>query len=347
MRAAVYHSNSDVRICEMPKPAIGAGEIRVKVLASGVCGSDVLEWYRIKKAPIVLGHEIAGVVDAVADDVDHFAVGDRVFVTHHVPCNACRYCAAGHHTVCDTLHTTNFDPGGFADFVRVPAINVAFGTFRLPDGMSFDEGTFIEPLGCVVRGQRSAGGTEGRTVLVMGSGISGLLHLMLARVGGAEAVIATDVNPTKLRWASELGADHVIDAHDDVPTRVRELTGGRGADLIIVCTGAMSAFADAMVSVDRAGSILAFATTEPGEDLRVPINAFWRNSVTLLSSYAAAPRDLEKAIAIIAGRTVDVARLITHRFPIERAGDAFRMMSQGSDAVKVLIYPHGAPDGAP
>ena len=109
----------------------------------------------------------------------------------------------------------------------------------------------------------------------------------------------------------------------------------------------MSAFADAMVSVDRAGSILAFATTEPGEDLRVPINAFWRNSVTLLSSYAAAPRDLEKAIAIIAGRTVDVARLITHRFPIERAGDAFRMMSQGSDAVKVLIYPHGAPDGAP
>jgi L-iditol 2-dehydrogenase len=340
MRAAVYYSNNDVRLEEVPKPAIDADEILVKVMASGVCGSDVLEWYRKQKAPIVLGHEIAGIVEEVGEDVDDFAVGDRVFVTHHVPCNTCRYCRAGNHTVCETLHTTNFVPGGFAEYIRVPAINVSTGTFRLPDGMSFDEGTFIEPLGCVIRGQRAVGSCEGKTVLVMGSGISGLLHVMLARATGAERVIATDINPFKLEQAIDCGAHHAIDAHDDVPARVREFTVGRGADLVIVCTGAMSAFRHAMVSVDRAGSILCFATTEPGDDLQVPINSFWRNSITLLSSYAAAPRDLEEAIEVIRDSVVDVTRLITHRFPIELAGDAFRTMVGEDDAVKILIYPH-------
>ena len=343
MRAAVYYSNNDVRLEEVPTPAIGANEILVKVMASGICGSDVLEWYRIKKAPIVLGHEIAGIVEELGEDVDGFVVGDRVFVTHHVPCNTCRYCRAGNHTVCETLHTTNFDPGGFAEYIRVPAINVTTGTFRLPDNMSYDEGTFIEPLGCVIRGQRTAGSCEGKTVLVMGSGISGLLHVMLARATGAERVIATDINPYKLRCAMELGAHHVIDARGDVRARIRQCNEGRGADLVIVCTGAMSAFADAMVSVDRAGSILCFATTEPGDDLQVPINSFWRNSITLLSSYAAAPRDLEEAIELISTGAIDVTRLITHRFPIERAGDAFRTIVGEEDAVKIIIYPHEYP----
>ena len=340
MRAAVYYSNNDVRLEEVPKPAIGADEILVKVMASGICGSDVLEWYRKQKAPIVLGHEIAGIVEEAGEDVDGFTIGDRVFVTHHVPCNTCRYCRAGNHTVCETLHTTNFDPGGFAEYLRVPAINVTTGAFRLPDGMSFDEGTFIEPLGCVIRGQRTAGSCDGKTVLVMGSGISGLLHVMLARATGAERVIATDINPYKLEQAIDCGAHQVIDAREGVPDRVREFTEGRGADLVIVCTGAMSAFRDAMVSVDRAGSILCFATTEPGDDLQVPINSFWRNSITLLSSYAAAPRDLEEAIEKIRDGVVDVARLITHRYPINSAGDAFRMMVGGGDAVKIVIYPH-------
>ena len=207
MRAAVYYNNGDVRLEEMPKPSIAADEILVKVVASGVCGSDVLEWYRTKKAPIVLGHEIAGMVDAVGGEVDDFAVGDRVFVSHHVPCNSCRYCAAGNHTVCETLHTTNFDPGGFAEYIRVPAINVATGTFKLPDTTSYDEGTFVEPLGCVIRGQRTAGGCAGKTVVVMGSGISGLLHIMLAKSAGAERVIATDIVDFKLEWAMALGAD--------------------------------------------------------------------------------------------------------------------------------------------
>jgi len=343
MRAAVYYNNRDVRIEEVPRPVIGPRELLVKILASGICGTDLLEWYRLRKAPLVLGHEIAGTVAEMGEEVQGFSEGDRVFVSHHVPCNACRYCLAGNHTVCDTLHTTNFDPGGFAEYVRVPAVNVETGTFELPESMSFDEGTFIEPLGCVIRGQRAAGGCVGRTILVLGSGISGLLHLMLARSAGAERVIATDVVPAKLERAQELGADDVIDARADVPALLKDRNHGRGADLVIVCTGAESAFAQAMDAVDRAGTVLCFATTQPGVDLSIPINAFWRNSITVMSSYAAAPSDLEEAIRAISAGVTDVCRLVTHRLPLERAGEGFQLMADGNEAVKVLLYPHGVP----
>src|SRR3989442_1519511 len=176
MRAAMYYANDDVRIVELPKPRIGPGEILVRVKASGICGSDVMEWYRKPKAPPVLGHEIAAEVVEVGAGVDAAKVGDRVFVSHHVPCGSCRYCRAGHETVCDTLRTTSFDPGGFAEYVRVPPINVKHGVFPLPREISDDEGTFIEPLACVIRGQRLAGFRPGSTLLVLGSGVAGGSH---------------------------------------------------------------------------------------------------------------------------------------------------------------------------
>src|SRR3990172_848401 len=185
MRAAVYYANDDVRIVEVPKPTIGAGEILVKVRASGICGSDVMEWYRRPKAPLVLGHEIAAEVVELGDGVTRPRVGERVSVSHHVPCRTCRYCTSGHETVCDTLRTTNFDPGGFAEFVRVPAINVKHGVFTLPKQISDDEAALIEPLACAVRGQRSAGMRPGWTVLVVGSGVAGLTHVKLAKAAGA------------------------------------------------------------------------------------------------------------------------------------------------------------------
>jgi L-iditol 2-dehydrogenase len=339
MRVAMYYNNRDVRLEEMPKPVAGAGELLVKIMASGICGTDVLEWYRVKKAPKVLGHEISGVVEQVGAGVRQFKPGDRVFVSHHVPCNTCRYCLAGKHTVCETLHTTNFDPGGFAEFVRCPAINVDRGAFILPPEMSFEEGTFIEPLGCVVRGQREAHLTSGQSVLVLGSGISGLLHVMLAKASGAGRIIATDVSDFKLRMAGELGADAVISAKDDVPRRVREANDGRPADLVIVCTGAFPAFQQALKSVDRGGTVVCFATTEPGVDLPIPINEFWRNSVKVMSSYAAAPLDLAVALELMRMKRVDVRPMITHRFGLALAGEGFRMMVEGKESLKVIIEP--------
>jgi len=336
----MYYNNSDVRLEEMPTPQLGPGELLVKILASGICGSDVMEWYRIKKAPLVLGHEVAGEVVEVGDGVADFSVGDRVVVCHHVPCNTCRYCLSGNHTVCETLHTTNFDPGGFAEYVRVPAINVDRGTFPLPDEMSFEEGAFVEPLACVIRGQRTAQFRQGQTVLVLGSGISGLLHLMLARASGAGLLIATDIDAFRMQKAKELGADVVIDAREDVPARVREANDGRPADLVIVCAGAFSAFEQALQSVDRAGTILCFAPTDPGVELPVPVNDFWRNSITVLPSYANSPYDATVAIELIHRGRVEVAKMITHRLGLAEAGVGFKLVAEAKESIKVIVEAH-------
>src|SRR5918995_5513494 len=256
MRVAMYYSNQDVRLEEMRVPKIGAGELLVRIRASGICGSDLMEWYRIKKAPLVLGHEITGEVIEVADGVKNFRVGDRIFSSHHVPCGKCRYCHAGHQSVCEMLRTTHFEPGGFSEFVRLPKINVDLGTFLLPDEVSFDEGSFIEPLACVVRAQRFARVAAGQTVLVIGSGISGLLHIQLARARGGNRIIATDISDFRLKAASGFGADAVIRGGQDVPLKVRESNEGRPADLVIVCTGAVPAVQQAVSSIDRGGTLL-------------------------------------------------------------------------------------------
>ena len=180
MRVAMYYRNKDIRIQEMPIPEINDDELLVKVMASGICGSDVMEWYRIKKAPLVLGHEIAGVIAKAGKNVENFKEGDRVFVSHHVPCMKCHYCLNKHHTACETLHKTNFYPGGFSEYLKIPKINVEVGTFKLPDEMSFEEGTFIEPIGTVLRGQRLANLRKDSTLLVIGSGIAGLMHIKAA-----------------------------------------------------------------------------------------------------------------------------------------------------------------------
>src|SRR5947209_15084851 len=232
MRAAMYYANDDVRIVELPKPRIGPGEILVRVKASGICGSDVMEWYRKPKAPLVLGHEIAAEVVEVAAGVDAAKVGDRVFVSHHVPCGSCRYCRAGHETVCDTLRTTNFDPGGFAEFVRVPAINVNHGVFLLPREISDEEATFVEPLACVIRGQRLADFRPGATMLILGSGVAGLLHIKLATAARAAKVIATDVEEFRKAAARKAGGEVVIDRRGDVPARLRAANEGNLADLL-------------------------------------------------------------------------------------------------------------------
>jgi len=339
VRVAMYYNNQDVRLEELPKPQIGPGELLIKVHASGICGSDVMEWYRIKKAPLVLGHEITGEIAEVGNGVNRYHLGDRVFVSHHVPCNTCRYCLSGLHTVCETLHTTNYDPGGFAEYLRVPPLNVDRGLFLLPDEISFEDGTFIEPLACVIRGQRLARLLPGQTVLVLGSGISGLLHIAMAKATGAGRIIATDISAYRLDAAQRLGADCTIHAEEDVPARLRQANEDRLADLVIVCTGALPAFHQALQSVDRGGTVLFFAPTEPGVDLPVPVNDFWRNGITLMPSYGAGPFDLGVAIDLLRARRVPVQEMITHRLGLAETGKGFQLVAEGGESIKVIIEP--------
>ena len=339
MRVAMYYNNRDVRLEELPVPKIGAGELLIRTRASGICGSDLMEWYRIKKAPLVLGHEITGEVVEVGEKIEDFKIGDRVFSAHHVPCGQCRYCLADHHSVCDLLRTTHFDPGGFAEYIRVPRVNVELGTLRIPDTMSFDEGSFIEPLACVVRAQRFARVRAGQTVLVIGSGISGLLHIQLARARGADRIIATDISDYRLKAAQQFGADATIDGAEDVPARLRDLNQGRRADVVIVCTGAMAAIRQAIKAVDRGGTLLFFAPTAAGVDVPIPLFDFWRDEINVLTSYAGSGDDLKESLELIRDRKVRVADMVTHRLPLAQAGLGFQLMAGGQDSIKVILDP--------
>jgi len=339
MRVAVYHSGRDIRLEERPRPEVGPGELLVRVRASGICGSDVMEWYREKRAPLVLGHEIAGEVEEVGAGVTRFKSGDRVLATHHVPCDDCHYCRTDRHSVCETLRTTHFDPGGFAELVRLPPINVDRGTFLLPEGVSFEEGSFVEPLACAVRGQRLGGMRPGYCVAVLGSGVSGILHIQLARAAGAARIIATDVSDYRLATARRFGADAVVRADVDVPAGVRAANEGRLADLVIICAGALAVVDQAFKSVDRGGTILIFAPANPGLTYPLPLQEMWSEGISIVHSYAGPPADMRTALDLIAARRVDVASMVTHRLGLAETGKGFQMMRDGGESLKVLVDP--------
>jgi L-iditol 2-dehydrogenase len=336
----MYYNNKDVRVEEMPKPEVGPGELLVRVEASGICGSDVMEWYRIHKAPLVLGHEIAGEIVAVGEGVESYKIGDRISASHHVPCNTCHYCLTGHPTACDTLRKTNFDPGGFAEHLRLPALNVDRGVYLLPDEVSFEEATFIEPLACVLRAQKRAQLQPGNTVLILGSGIGGLLHIHLASVLGAARVIATDIVEYRLKSAKRFGANWVINANEDVPSKLREINEGKLADSVIVCTGAKSAMAQALQSIERGGTILFFAPTDRDVTIPLSINElFWRNDVTLTTSYAGDRADHLTALRLIQTKRAAVKDMITHRLGLPETGLGFELVAKAKDSIKVIIEP--------
>ena len=340
MRVAMYFNNKDIRIQEIPKPQCGPGEVIMRVEASGICGSDVMEWYRIKKAPLVLGHEVAGEVVEIGEGVEKFKIGDRIVAAHHVPCNTCSYCLTGHHTACETLRQTNFDPGGFAEYVRLPAINVDRGVFLIPEHLSYEQATFHEPLGCVLRALRAARFQPGQNMLIIGSGIAGLLMIHAARELGAGRILAIDPVPYRLDMAKRFGADEAIPPEEDPNVRLRRLTGGRLADHVIVCTGAERAQHRAVDSAERGGVILFFALPNPEVKLLISVTeVFGRNGRTLTTSYGASPFDSWAALELLRSPSLRVKDMITHRLPLSETAKGFLLVEQAQNSMKVIIEP--------
>jgi len=340
MLFAKYYSNNDIRIEEQPLPVIAHDEVLIKIESSGICGSDLMEWYRKDKVPLVLGHEIAGEVAEVGSNISSFRRGDRVVATHHVPCMKCRLCQRGNETMCETLRKTNYDPGGFSQFVRLPAINTRLGLFRIPDDMSFDEASFAEPLACVIRSHSKIKRHSEDTVVVIGSGISGCLHIAYSRAIGCGHILAVDINANRLIRAKDFGADSITAKSSDIADTLLEKTG-RLADLVIITTGNPQAIQDGIESVGKGGTVIFFAPTDPDIKLNINFNnVFWKRDITLTTSYAGSPENIEMALHFIESGQVLVEKMITHILPLDQILKGFELVGTGNDSLKVIIRPN-------
>ena len=336
MKVSMWFNNNDIRVAEVPTPSPGPGEMLVKVISCGICGSDMVEWYRLPRAPLVQGHEVGVEVVETGEGVRNYQQGDRLFIAPKIPCGKCSYCLKGHFPQCTSVKDRL--PGGFAEYILVPKELVKNGCYLLPDNVSYDQATFIEPLACVVRSQRLASVEEGQTILILGSGMSGLLHVKLAKLKKCK-VIATDINNKKLELATKFGADHVVNASSDILKELIQVNGKK-ADVVIVTTSAMAAFKQAWETVDMGGVVVLFAVPEPDKDVVVPLNDFWRKEIRIITSYYCGPPDIEEALELISNGEINVDDLITHRLPLKDTDKGFNMLLDGSDALKIIIKPH-------
>lgn len=325
---------------EVPRPSAGAGELLVEMKACGLCGSDLEKMEgEYTAAPPVLGHEAVGVVVDVGAEAAGFEVGQRVFPHHHVPCYDCHYCRRGSETMCAQYRRWHLDPGGFAEFFRVPRWNVERGgVLPLPDSLSFDEGTFIEPLACCIRALDRLGVREEDLALVAGAGPMGLLLQQLLPAWGASRVVVSEMSPTRLEVAGRLGAYALLNPReDDVVKEALRLTEGRGVDLAVVATGSPRALEQALAAVRRGGKVALVGIPEVGAPLD-DVSRLVTREVSLISSNAATEKETRHALELLRKGRVDVASLVTHRVPLESFSRAVEL-ARTAEAVKVLVTP--------
>ncbi len=448
MKVAKLYSFNDIRIEDIPVPEIGPGDALMKTRASGICSGDVMPWYIEKKAPLVLGHEQAGEIVEVGENVKSFKPGDRVFVHHHAPCLTCRYCRRGDHVQCETWKNTKIVPGGISEYILIPEINLNNDTLKLPEQVSFEDGTLVEPTACVLKGLKRAGlrfrdfftvdtphpnplpqgergllgpiapqeerknsdlifpakgesynpthpplnlrggkegllsfegnpllhlplldGTtshsfpsldrmhpplspslegrgageggvslSGRTVLVLGLGAMGQLNILVARRFGAGRIIGADMVQYRLKKAKEFGADDVIDvSKENLIDSLRRLTNGDMADLVIVGPNSAEAMKEGIFSVGSGGTVLFFTPAKPDERLIIDPNYLYFKDINIVTSYSCGPVETREALTLIEEGVVRAEKLVTHRFPIEKTAEAFRLTAEARDSLKAVI----------
>jgi L-iditol 2-dehydrogenase len=287
----------------------------------------------------VLGHEPAGTVAAVGAGVRDFRLGDRVFVHHHVPCFVCHHCLRGYYTLCETFRSTHLDPGGFSEYVRVPALNVARDVLKLPPDMSYVAATMIEPVATCIRGIERANVQTGDTVIVLGAGVTGLIHLQLSRLYGAAKVAITDFSDYRLERARQLGADLALDARTDVTAALREANEGRLADVVIVTAGSIGAMEQGLALAGGGATVLLFAPSSPEAALPISPHHLLFSEITIVSSYSCSPQETRQALKLIQGERLNVQDLVTHRFGLDGVGDAIELAARAGESLKIVITP--------
>jgi L-iditol 2-dehydrogenase len=334
MRAAVLYDVDDIRIEERPVPELRGGDVLVQTRASGICSGDLMPWYIRRKAPLVFGHEPAGVVVAVSEGTP-FAPGDRVFAHHHAPCFACEACRRQDYVQCTTWRATALEPGGMAEFFRVPAENLR-DTLRLPDGVGFVAGSLVEPLGCVVKSIRRARLREGDTLYVIGLGIMGLLHVALARTHGVR-IVASDFLAPRRALAEQMGAI-ALDAAADPLQGLRELTGGRGAEVVICGPGSAAALQHAIDAAAPGGTVVMFTPLEPGAPFALDQSEIYFRDLTLVASYSCGPQDTREALSALASGRVRPEEVGVAEVAFDDVPSAYRAMRDAGVVKPVAIF---------
>ncbi len=338
MKTAVYHGSNDIRIEEAPKPKIRVDEILVEMKACGICGSDLIEWYLESRAPLVLGHEPAGIVAEIGDKVEDFEPGERVFVHHHVACLTCHHCLRGHYTMCDLFRQTHIYPGGFTEYFKVPAPNLHLDTLKIPEDISFEEATLIEPVACCLRAQMKCGVQPGDTVVIIGAGPSGIINSMLSRSLGASQIIISDLVRYRREAAKRLGADLTVDPRNDsLIEKVREVTDGTGADLVIVTVPNAKAYLEGIDVCRRGGTLCVFAPTAPDEYLQLSPNRLFFSEIKVIPSYSTSHIETRTALKLMSSGKIRAKEIITHRFPLNRIAEAFKTATKNKKCLKVVV----------
>jgi L-iditol 2-dehydrogenase len=339
MKAAFIAGKGNVDIKNLPPPRIGVNEILVHMRTCGICGTDIEKFHGDHITPPVLGHEVAGEIEAAGGELQTFKKGDRVIVHHHISCRSCFYCKNGLETLCEAYPKNNLDPCGFAEYFRVPETLVKGGTvYKLPDSMSFEMGSMVEPTACCIRALSKSGIKAGDSAAVFGTGPVGLTHVQLLKLQGTAPIIAVDVLKHRLQMASKFGADLTLDpTAEDVPRGVLAATAGRGADYAIVATGNPKAIQEATCSVRKGGKVVLFGAPGRGTLVSFDMSRLFLREIDIQSSYSTSESEMQIALQLIQTGRINPSQMISHRLPLEDIVEALHLAESGKEAVKVIV----------
>ncbi|OLS12171.1 MAG: L-iditol 2-dehydrogenase [Promethearchaeota archaeon CR_4] len=343
MKVAAYYGPGLFKVEERPLPEIGDGEMLVKVIAVGICGTDVHKAvHQTVKAGTVLGHEVAGIVERVGKDVTKFKVRDRVALAHHAPCMTCHQCLKNHHSLCDQYLKNNIFPGGFSQYVKVLPEHVRGTIYPITnDSTTFEEAAFMEPLACCVRGFHALDFQEGDTVLIIGAGPIGLQHLMLACAFNAGKVVITDLNPDRLRVAKTLGADLALNPQaKDFQAILQSVGLADGFDHVIVTVGVGALYEQGVSLAGKGGNVLVFAETPKGQKMTIEPNSIYSKELRIVGSYSSSPKHLQEALELIESGRIPVKTLISDRVPLEQVGEGIERSHKATDCLKIMVIPN-------
>lgn len=340
MKASVCYKQNDLRTEDLPIPEISDNEVLIKMLACGLCGTDIqkIRGDTVNK-PTVLGHEVVGEIVKKGKNVSKFEIGDRVITAIHVPCFTCHYCNKGHYTICEQFRTNNIDPGGFAEFIRIPELHLNHLTHKVSNNVTDEEATLIEPIACCLHGLKQADIRPNDSVLIMGAGTIGILHAQLAKIKGANKVIVSDMSEFKLQKALNVGCDYAINIKEkNIIDEVNKITDGQGVDVIVIAAGVSSLVADAVNMVRRAGKIIVFSGFDKNKLVTLDVSRFFKDEISIIGTYSVTPYEFPEALDLLEKRKLNTKEMITHVYPLNKLSEAIDISTNPEQPVlKVII----------